>query len=96
MWDIPRYTSRKWAFNDLSQGLLEAARAGTRAEVGVGAQASRTTLKIRCKLPLEYIRTSLGAARDFDPGNLASYLKNFDLGDREESGGAMKKRSQQG
>ena len=82
MWDFPQFTFGERAFSSLSWGFLEAAKAGAGARAG--AQASKTTLKIRCKLSSEYLGILVAAAGNFDFGGLLGYLENSDLGDKEE------------
>ena len=67
---------------------MEAAEAGARTGAGVGARVSRTTLRIRCKSSLKYLRTLVAAAGDFGPKSLASYLENSDFGGEKKSRGA--------
>ena len=68
-------------------------RAGAGAEAG--AQASRTALKIRCKSSSEYFAILVAAAgalaRGFALKSQANWSDNLspDLGDGEESRGAM-------
>ena len=105
MWDFSHHTSREQVFNGLSWSFWKAAGAGSGAGAGVGAWASRTALKIRSKLSLEYFKISIVAAgakttEDFVPKGLAGYLENSDLKDGKESGGAtegaIERRSQRG
>ena len=85
MWNFSRYMSRKRAFS-FFRGTLETMRAGT----GVGTWASRTALKICCKLSSEYLRTLVATgealARSFTPEGLAGWLDNLspDLGGRKK------------
>ena len=69
----------------------------TRAEAG--AWASRTALKIRCKLSSEYLETLIATAGDFGPRGILGYSEDSDLGDGEEpegtTEGAKGKRSRQ-
>ena len=69
------------------------AGAGVGARAGV--RASKTVLKICCKLSSEYLEISVVAAGGFSLRGLAGYSENSDLEDREESRGAMEEHSQQ-
>ena len=99
MWNFSQYTFREQAFS-LLWSALEITRAGTRVGAEARVWVSKTVLRICCKLSLEYLRILIAAAeiikmRSFTLEGPAGYLKNFDLRDREESGRATKKRSQQ-
>ena len=61
MWDFLQYTSREQAFNGLFRGSLKVTRAGAGESVEAGVWASRTALRIRCKLFLEYLGISVAA-----------------------------------
>ena len=100
MWDFPQYTSGKRAFNGLSRGFSEVAGAGAGAEAragagagaeaGAGARASKTVLRICCKLSLEYWGTSVAVVGDFSLRGSASCLENSDLGCEKEFRGRRK------
>ena len=80
--------SRERAFKGFFRGSSEMARA--EAGAGVGVQAFKTVLRIRCKLFLIYLGISVIAA---GPKSLAGCLQNSDLGGGEESGRTTEIRS---
>ena len=69
-----------------SWSISETTGAGTEARAG--ARVSRIVLRIRCKLFLEYLKTSVArttATRSFAPKDLVGCLENSDLEDGKES-----------
>ena len=85
MWDFLQYTSEERIFSGLFWSFSEVTGAGAGAEVG--AWASKTALRIHCKLFLEYLETLVAATEDFGPGSPSGYSENFDSGGEEESRG---------
>ena len=95
MWDFLQYISKERAFN-FSRGTLETMRARVGAEVG--AQASRTALRILCKSSSKYLETLVAAIGASVMGGFVSkgpagWLDNLspDLGGRKESKEAMER-----
>ena len=91
MWEFPQYTLGERAFSSLFWVSLEAAEAAVGAGVRAGARASKTALRIQCKLSSEYLETGVAAAKNVDLGGLLGCFKKFNLGSREKSGGAIEK-----
>ena len=94
MWDFLQYTSGEWGFSGLSHSSLKVAGAGVGAEVRARAQTSKTASRIYSKLSSKYLETSIAAAGDFGPRNLAGYLENSNSEGGKKSGGATKRCSQ--
>ena len=99
MWDFLQYTSGEYAFS-FSQSSLEMTGAGVGVDIGV--QASKTALRIFCKLSLEYLEILVAeigtlATGDFifeGPVNWSDNLST-NLGGKEESERTIEKATEE-